>query len=62
MNTLHGLTLQKSTDKYKVPRKNQLLKRQLSIFKNDFKHWRNSNANKLHFNEWCGNDNLKEKS
>ena len=60
MNAFHGLTLQKSADKHKIPGKNWSLKRQLGVFKNDFMHWRNGNASKLHFNEWCENNDLKE--
>ena len=55
MNALHGLTLQKSADKHKIPEKTWLLKIQLDMFKNDFMYWRNGNISKLYFNEWYGN-------
>ena len=60
MNALHGLTLQKSADKHKIPVKNWSLKRQLGVFKKDFMCWINGNATKLHFNEWCENNDLNE--
>ena len=61
VNALHGLTLQKSTAKHKVPGKNYSVKRKLGVFKNEFIHWRNGNASKLQFNEWCSNNDLKDK-
>ena len=59
-NALHGLTLQKSADKHKIPGKNWSLKRQLGAFKKDFMCWRNGNATKLYFNEWRENSDLNE--
>ena len=60
MHKCHGLTLQKSTVKHKTPGKNWSLKRKLGAFKNDFMFWINGNDSKLHFNEWCENNGLKE--
>jgi len=61
VNALHGLTLQKSTAKHKVPGKNYSVKRKPGVFNNEFIHWRNGNASKLQFNEWCSNNDLKDK-
>ena len=61
INTLYGLTLQKSIGNHKILGKNWSVKRKLGVFKNNFMHWRNSNISKLNFNEWCDNNDFKDK-
>ena len=40
VNALHGLTLQKSTAKHKVPGKNYSVKRKPGVFKPEFMCWK----------------------
>jgi len=61
MNKKHGLTLQKSSNKHKIPGKNWSMKRVPGEFKNDFIFWRHGNASQLKFNNYCDKHNLQER-
>ena len=61
MNELHGLTLQKSSKKHKVPGKKWSVKREKGVFNELFIHFRDGNASKIKFNGWCDKEGMEDK-
>ena len=60
MNDEFSLTLSKSTDTHKVDGKNWSRKRKIGEFKEEFMVFRNGNASKIDYNDYCDRHGLKE--
>ena len=57
MNTLHGMTLHKSTEKHTIEGKSYYNKRKKIKHKEDLKKHRDGNAGKQLCNKFCDNNN-----